>query len=366
MTPADHPISQQLHTAAEHFVPKCLTLAREARGLLMKEVADRSDITAAALTQLEKGDIRPRPETLGRISMTLGFAPTFFASEPPSLLDESNCHFRRRRSASVLEKRAVLARGSLLLSLANHFGQYVEFPPDRIDGLRSLAEVECDPDRLAGMVRDELGLGRSPIANIVSLLESLGVFVLELLAGSTRLDAFSTWWGPRGVVFLGSDKGSGSRRRFDAGHELAHLIMHRDVKPGDRGREREADRFSSALMLPAETFGGECPRRLDLAHLLELKGRWGASLAAMIKRAHDLGIYSEATYRRGFVQLGKYGWRDGEPNEPPMEHATVIPKAHEMMRSRFGPDAVPQATGIRAEEIEELLAPSIPQPALSL
>ena len=86
----------------------------------------------------------------------------------------------------------------------------------------------------------------------------------------------------------------------------------------------------------------------------------------MIRRGYDLGIYSEATYRRGYVQLGRYGWRDGEPKEPPMGHATLIPQAKEMVTRRFGPDAVSEATGIRRDEIEELLAPSIPEPTLGL
>ncbi|NTZ43826.1 ImmA/IrrE family metallo-endopeptidase [Altererythrobacter sp. SALINAS58] len=41
-----------------------------------------------------------------------------------------------------------------------------------------------------------------------------------------KVEAFSFWSGFRPFVFLDSDKTSGARERFDAAHELGHLVLH--------------------------------------------------------------------------------------------------------------------------------------------
>ena len=63
------------------------------------------------------------------------------------------------------------------------------------------------------------------------------------------------------IVVLGSDKGAAVRSRFDAAHELAHLLLHskfdeKDLKNATRFKqiERQADRFAGAFILPATTF----------------------------------------------------------------------------------------------------------------
>lgn len=355
-----------LHSAAQDFKPSKLTTAREARGLTMTELADRAGISAAAVTQLEKGDIRPSPETLGRISMALGFPPQFFSLAAPRALSEHECHFRRARSATKREQRLVLARGSLLLGVAAHLDDYVAFPAPRIHDFRAERADVDDIEELAESVRHALGLGRAPIGNMVAVAEALGVFVLEVLAESHRLDAFSTWWGDRPLMFLGGDKGSGSRRRFDAGHELGHLLMHQEVRPGDKAHEAAADRFGSAFLMPRDTFERELPPKLNLAHLLELKVRWKVSLAAMIRRGYDLGLYSEATYRRGFVQLGRFGWREREPNEAEMEHGTLLRNAYEMVGEKVGSEQIAAQLGMSRTVIDDLLAGTGSAPTLPL
>jgi hypothetical protein len=142
--------------------------------------------------------------------------------------------------------------------------------------------------------------------------------------------AFSFTYQPgaegRPMVFLSTDRGAlASRRRFDAAHELAHLIAHGGCEVGDPALEDVADRFASAFLLPAAPFRSECPTRLSWPALRDLKRRWGVSLLAIVRRAYDLGIYSEATYRRAHVQYGQHGWRaQGEPDEPPMERPTLV------------------------------------------
>ena len=86
-------------------------------------------------------------------------------------------------------------------------------------------------------------------------------------------------------------------------------------------------------------FLAECPARLAWPRLREMKRRWGVSLLALVRRAYDLGVFSEATYRRAHVQYAQQGWRaEGEPDEPPtMERPSLVTRAVEQLEAAGQP-----------------------------
>ncbi|QRK04907.1 ImmA/IrrE family metallo-endopeptidase [Archangium violaceum] len=309
-----------LFSIAHAFNPEQLTLARELRGLLKHELAEKVGKSPSAIGQFENGRARPEPQTLFALSLALGFPPGFFAREakaPPVVPDR--CQFRSQRSSSVREQRYVLARGELLKELVALLEEDVDFPEPKVPHapgpVRSIEDVEA----CAEMARREMGLKDGPIGSMVNELENLGVMVIPMDADCRRVDAFSTWIDKRPYVFLNSFKGSTSRARFDAAHELGHLVMHPDVVPGSPELERQADQFASAFLLPRSSFSKECPRRLNFDHLRELKVRWKVSLAALLYRGRELGFFSEAAVRRAYIQMNRLGIRRNEPDEPPVE-----------------------------------------------
>ena len=320
-----------LHLAAHLFHPPRLTLARELRGMTRAELADRIGKSAAAISQFEGGSktpCRPDPRTLGTMALALGVPVGFFTRKTPAKpLDVDACHFRSLRSASQRERRKLLARGSLLCDLLGVLEEHVNLPAEQVSRVAQAVTTADEVEDLAVQVRTAWGLGLGPIGNMVNLLESRGVLVTHIPEGCEDVDAFSTWHEGRPVVFLVMEKGSTSRTRFDACHELGHLVMHADATPGSPDLERQANRFASAFLLPREPFLMECPRWLDWDHFYELKRRWKVSVAAMVKRAYDLGKLSEATYRRAYVHLNKTGERTQERDEPPAEPPTLLVKA---------------------------------------
>lgn len=318
---------ERIIAATVEFSPQRLTLAREMAGCDIKELAERIDTSASAVSQFEKGTTRPKAETLIRLALALGVPPEFFAAEPFRAISPEVCHFRSLRSTTVKERRRVLAYGTIMSSIAEYFSRYVNFPDEQISMLQRPVVVLGDVEVAAAQVRDEWSLGHGPISNVTALLESKGVILVEVPGHSARLDAFSVWVDARPMIFLSTEKNSGSRRRFDVAHELAHLLFHTGTQPGDAILEREADAFASAFLLPPIPFQAECPRRLDWGRLRQLKKRWGVSLAAIVRRAFDLGIYSEATYRRAYMSLNQMNWRAQEPDEPSIEHPSMLQRA---------------------------------------
>jgi Zn-dependent peptidase ImmA (M78 family)/transcriptional regulator with XRE-family HTH domain len=323
--------SKDLHLAAHLFQPARLTLARELRGLTRAELAERIGKSAAAVSQFEggaKAGCRPDPKTLGQLALALGVPVGFFARKVPGLaLDVDACHFRSLRSAGQRDRRRLLSRGSLLCDLVSVLEEQVELPAEQVTRVARPVMTPDDIEDLAVAVRAAWGIGLGPIGNVVNLLEARGVLVTQIPADCAEVDAFSTWHEGRPLVFLVMAKGSTSRARFDACHELGHLVMHADAAPGSPELERQAHRFAGAFLLPREPFLLECPRWLDWDHFYELKRRWKVSVAALLRRAHDLGKLSEASYRRACVHLNKTGERLQERDEPPAEPPSLLAQA---------------------------------------
>jgi Zn-dependent peptidase ImmA (M78 family)/transcriptional regulator with XRE-family HTH domain len=357
-----------VYLAAENFVPARLTLAREAAGLLQSELAERIETTQSAVSQYEdpQGRVRPSPERIARLSLALGVPPGFFTGEVGPRLKPERCHFRKRRRARKKDQNRVLARGDIVLILSDYLNRLMHLPEPDLSRLQTPIASIDDIESLAGRVREAWELGRGPLRSVVKLLERHGVFALEVTADNQDVDAFSTWRAERPVVFLGSDKGSATRRRFDLAHELGHLLMHSDCLPGDAEREREANRFAGAFLLPAESFRQECPSRLSWPHLRALKKRWGVSLQALIHRAGELGIYTKYTIRRAHQQLRTWGWQVTEPDEPELEQPTLFSRAIGLLSEEgFALSRVAAEARISVEQIELLLSAQR-QPSLGL
>lgn len=328
-------ISDLLHLTAYQFNPDRLKIAREYRGLKKNELAQRLNLTPSAVTQFENGQVKPNSQTVAHLSIALRFPASFFSQSNNSVvLSTEQCHFRSLLSCSQIERRRMIGAGSLIGIIVQFIEEHINLPQEQVSNTVSYrANTFEEIDEAAEKVRRNWGLGLGPIDNVIHLLESKGILVFRLLEDSRRLDAFSLWQKTHPLIFLNSEKGSASRNRFDAAHELGHLILHSDYLPGNKIQEHQANQFASAFLLPRETFLKECPRRLVWDHFLELKHRWKVSLAALVRRAKDLKIISEDTYKRANVQIAKNGWRRDEPLEPPTETPTILMQAFNLLNA---------------------------------
>ena len=348
-----------IHTAARLFDSTRLTLARELRGMTRQELAELIGKTPSAVSQFESGRSRPDGQTLGRMMLALGQPASFFAKLPDALpaavIPLDACHFRSLRSATQRDRRMLLAKGSILCGLLSFLDSKVNLPVEKVTDIATTCRDVESIEQLALEVRRRWGLGLGPIGSMVNLLERHGVVVVPIEDGCHEVDAFSLWNGKRPCVFLVMDKGSASRTRMDGAHELGHLIMHVDVAAGSPELEKQANQFGAAFLMPRDAFFHEAPRRLNWEHIWELKRRWKTSAASIIRRTYDLGLFSEATYRRAFVQLSQAGYRTSEPHEPPSERPVAIAKALEVIAARWPISRIADELGVNARDIETLV-----------
>jgi Zn-dependent peptidase ImmA (M78 family) len=146
---------------------------------------------------------------------------------------------------------------------------------------------------------------------MINMLESHGVRVFSLSEETRHLDAYSFWRNDRPYVFLNTIK-TPERSRFDAAHELGHLILHQHGGPSHRSAEDEANKFASAFLMPPADLRAYLPVVRGLDDLLEGKKRWRVSAAALAHTLHKQGVISDWHYRGYCIELNKYG----HANEP--------------------------------------------------
>jgi len=351
--------------AAALFDGDRLRQARLYRGYRKVDVARALDITPAVVGQYEQARTKPSPATLAALALQLGFPPEFFErrGDDHVRVDESTAHFRSLRSTSKFERGRLLARLELLADVLARVEGHVRLP----EVVLPTVDIGVTDDKAAeaagGAVRSAWGLGGGPIDNVVRLLESRGVIVVRPAIGTGGVDAFSTWLSKRPVVVLGSDKEDAARSRFDAGHELGHLVVHRHTQAAHHLVERQAHRFAAAFLMPAETITREFPKRMSWPTYFDLKLRWRVSLQALLYRAKTLGALSDDGYQRAQVHLARNWGRNTEPielGEP--EQPTLLTKAIDLMESKLGMtrDVIAGEARFHRRLLDELLADVTP------
>lgn len=302
-------------SAALTFDRYRLRTARQLRRRSQSELARDANVTAAAVSQYESGHARPSPATLSRLADALSVPPGYLARKPGEPGRPPEPFFRSLRSTSSTDRYRAASLAGLVHELATALDQHVALPEPDLPGPRAVADDD-DIEQAAADTRAHFDLpANGPVDNVVRQLERHGVVVARLEVQAAKLDAFSVPYGRRPVVVLGADKNARDRSRFDAAHELGHLVMHEteDEAIGSRVVENEAHRFASAFLMPADDIRPDLPARADWPVLLRLKQEWHVSIAALLRRAKDLGCMNDAAYLQAQKAISARGWRRVEP-----------------------------------------------------
>ncbi|MFG2045751.1 XRE family transcriptional regulator [Dactylosporangium sp. NPDC048998] len=287
-----------------------LTQARQLAALTKSALADKIDVSAAAVGQYEAGTIRPRPELVLRLAEVLGVPVRFFAfsaGRPKASLDVSMAHFSSLRSTRAYERERGVAYAAQVWELSHALGERVRLPSIDLPGWVAgevVPSVPGEPAAAARELRRRWGLGEAAIPHMVRLLESKGIIVTLLpFSEAARVKAFSTARLPRPVVVLTTDRDDVYHLRFAAAHELGHLVMHGEAQPGDIEHEREADAFAAEFLMPSASIMPSLPGRVDFNVYARLQTAWGVSIRALIYRSRELGLLGDMPYRRAWQRL---------------------------------------------------------------
>jgi len=180
------------------------------------------------------------------------------------------------------------------------------YPPERpiLPG-----DVRAQAEQDALELRQRLGLGLSPISDIITLLElELGVrvYIRRIDGGISGLFAYDE---ALGACILLNGNHPRDRRAQTAAHELVHLVSaRREPEVLEEGvtensrEERYANTFGRAFMTPARavmqkfneiTVGSE---KLTRRHIIVLAHFFGVSREAIVRRLEELKLAKSGTW----------------------------------------------------------------------
>jgi Zn-dependent peptidase ImmA (M78 family)/transcriptional regulator with XRE-family HTH domain len=310
------------------FTPSRLTLARNRRGLTKKRVAELIGVTTRSVSGFEAGEMLPAADTLQRLADTLEFPLAFFEGADLEELSAEAVSFRALSKMAAADRERALAAGALAFALADWIGGHFRLPDPQVPKL----QPGLEPETAAQAVRVQWGLGEKPVPNLIHLLEMRGVRVFSVTQECRELDAYSLWRGEQPFVFLNTEK-SGERSRFDAAHELGHLVLHwHHDPPQGRRAELEAHRFAAAFLMPPGSLLAVAPRHPTLDQLVKIKKPWRVSVAALAYRLHALKVLSDWQYRTLVLEIGKRDYMRSEPEPIERESSQVLNKVFTALR----------------------------------
>jgi Zn-dependent peptidase ImmA (M78 family)/DNA-binding XRE family transcriptional regulator len=310
------------------FNPSRLSIARRRRGHTQVGLARLLECDARAVRKWEKGDHEPTPEYVSRLARVLNFSEEFFTRADCEDLSQEIISFRKLSKTCRADRERAIAAGEMALELNGWLESHFDLPPPDVPDLR---DYEGEPEAAALALRNYWGLGDKPIKHMIALLEYKGVRVFSLAEQSRHLDAYSFWKGGRPFVFLNTNKSS-ERSRFDAAHELAHLVLHTHGTPQGRKQEQEAQAFAGALLMPRISLLARAPRVVTVPRLIEAKHHWNVALSALAYRLREIEHISDWQYHSLCVAIQKSGYRTSEPESAPRERSQVWDKVFAALR----------------------------------
>lgn len=292
---------------------------------------------------------------LARLGALCGFPAAFFTTEPCSRVTLEDLLFRPSRAVSS-------AAREFLAALVNVIGDFVgsRIGPSGVDRVWEPAGGAVDV-RAAAAARRHLEVDdSSPIGEIIERMESAGIVVVMLPEFPFRFRMLTGTHGgcsaragrtrDRPVVLLQGGAVSGERLRLCAAHEIGHLMLHPfgAIRPAE---EQTAVRFAAEFLAPAAALKLELPATVTLGALLDLKQRWGLSVAVLITHLRDSQLISVQRAHTLHRQLHSRinpetgcTWGKTEPgrNWWEMEEPQMLRKIVETSCSTGGALALPQ------------------------
>ena len=331
----------------QKFNGQRLKEALQFREKKMTELADETGISKQSLSLYANDGNVPPFDNVIKIARALDFPTDFFMSEDLCTASTGNTYFRSQASATKKSRNAQKIKLEYVSKMYEVILNYMNVPelniPDTsaINVTEDIANVDSDQavneiEKLAKLVREHWDLGNGPIDNLQYALQSNGIIVTGFRDVDTDIDAFSQQITIDGKVVYIIALAIGSkpieRLRFDMAHELGHILMHtwgednEDISKDEfNAREKQANMFASALLLPNETFSKSVsayPTNID--YYLALKKKWKVSMQAMMYRARQLDIISTNQFQYMMRTMSKNGNRTHEPGDKPGEIGDTI------------------------------------------
>ncbi len=278
--------------------------ARIMAGLSMHQLADKSDVSAMAISKYERNMDIPRSGVLLRMAKALNvkieyfFRPTTITLLP---MPRHKCQELLWSQEEMLSEYAQdwLERYNDIEELLNTSLTFQEIG-------HFIIHTSDDIENAALRLREIWHLGFDPIGNLVETCEDQGIKIGPLTSGESPealLLYYTSSNQKTAPAILLQNALAGDAQRFWLAHQLGHLVM-RVAEHIDQ--EVAANRFATAFLAPRPTVEFELGMKRHTISAYELhllRRKYSLSIQSWICRAKDLSILSEETASRLLEQF---------------------------------------------------------------
>jgi len=295
-----------------------LRVARSQSRLTQEAAAVDAGISRTTLVAIERGQRRPRPEELRsfaqiyRVSMNELLNPT---SVHVDLAARFRCVDAQDNSiGEALRLLSKLAAAAVSLEQLVGMPLSYQYPPEQPISPGNILE---QAEEAALSLRHRLGLGLSPILDLVSLIEmelGIRVFIRPL---PSRISGLFAYEPTVGACILINANHPRERRAVTISHELGHFISARNTADvveieelHNSVEERFARAFSFAFLMPAPAIRRQfreitlSEERFSPRHLILMAHGFHVSTEAICRRLEGLKLLPSGTFdslrERGF------------------------------------------------------------------
>lgn len=287
-----------------------LRKARDNAKITQADAANRVSMSRTTMISIEQGQRRVRTDELQALARLYGVSANTILRTDAVHVDLVT-RFRKLPVApsegveEAVTLLADLARAEIELENILGVTRVTNYPPERpiLAG-----DVRMQAENDASELRQRLGLGLAPVADIVTLLEmELGVrvFVRRIDPKVSGLFVFDD---AIGACILLNANHERERRNNTGSHEVGHLLSTRrapEVLLDDTDNSREeryANAFARSFLTPAravmqkfeEVTAGAT--QLTRRHIIVLAHFFNVSREAMVRRLEELGLAKDGTW----------------------------------------------------------------------
>lgn len=306
-------------TSESPFNGNRLKAARQYNVMTIGDVAKALGISNQSISQFENNKTEPKLENVFLLSNLLGFPRDFFYERDELDVTIGNTYFRSLASTSKKERNAQVERVKLLSKIYEAIQEYIRFPKFDLE-----MQEEIDSEQLADYVREQWGLGRKPIYNLIDIMEKHGIVITNAFEENKDIDAYSHVEvinrNSVPIVVLGYETNI-FRQQFNAAHELGHILtdgkyeLEELSKAEYRDMEKYMNRFAGALLVPRELLQEDLigNGKTDIRYYIELKKKYRVSAQALIVRANQIGAITMNQYQYLMKQMSQRNYRKNEP-----------------------------------------------------
>ncbi len=288
-----------------------LKTARNAAGMTQEQAARSMNLARTSLVAIERGDRRVAPEELAGLCELYKVQPGRLL-RPDTLHPDLSVQFRRAIAPDDAEALAIIP---LLQELAARYVELERLLNKPLEPIYPKAfrlnpgPLEEQAEDLAAELRSHMGIGNSPIPDVLALIETelkIRLFVVPLPSKISGAYAFHPSVDACILINANHPK---VRQNWTAGHELGHFITDRQSMEiteeeyrHQTREERFANLFAGAFLMPASAVRKryrevcESEGKFSARGLVYLAEWFYVSTYAMSLRLEQLGLFAKGTY----------------------------------------------------------------------